>query len=181
MVCQNRAELCMISTTVDKGAKGVDIMLFFVFQELQMDIQDHATSVDYINRTGTELHQKAPEEKAKKLKEDMDSMNKRWEKVSEEIDDRVEKLKATLEQIKQHQVRRLNNSYIDSLPKRNDNWSKGKVTVLSVVVVYVWILHTSGMIDSDCVRAATSSASLFGFVQKGEEGRGGQGHHFRLC
>ena len=69
-----------------------------------MDIQDHIASVDYINRTGAELHKKAAEEKAEKLKEDMESMNSRWTKVSNEIDQRVEKLEAAKEQLKQYQV-----------------------------------------------------------------------------
>ena len=69
-----------------------------------MDIQDHIASVDYINRTGVELHKKAPEEKAEKLKEDMESMNSRWTKVSNEIDQRVEKLDGAKEQLKQYQV-----------------------------------------------------------------------------
>ena len=77
---------------------------FIADQELQMDIQDHIASVDYINRTGAELHKKAPEEKAEKLKEDMESMNSRWTKVSNEIDQRVEKLEAAKEQLKQYQV-----------------------------------------------------------------------------
>ena len=70
-----------------------------------MDIQDHIASVDYINRTGTGLHKKAPEDKAEKLKEDMENMNSRWTKVSSEIDERVEKLEAAKEQLKQYQVR----------------------------------------------------------------------------
>ena len=72
----------------------VDCWNVIACQELQMDIQDHIASVDYINRTGAELHKKAPEEKAEKLKEDMESMNSRWTKVSNEIDQRVEKLEA---------------------------------------------------------------------------------------
>ena len=82
----------------------VDCWNVIAYQELQMDIQDHIASVDYINRTGAELHKKAPEEKAEKLKEDMESMNSRWTKVSNEIDQRVEKLEATKEQLKQYQV-----------------------------------------------------------------------------
>ena len=69
-----------------------------------MDIQDHVASVDYINRTGTELHKKAPDDKAEKLKEDMENMNSRWTKVSTEIDERVEKLEDAKEQLKQYKV-----------------------------------------------------------------------------
>ncbi len=78
--------------------------LIFQSQELQVDIQDHVTSVDYINRTGADLHKKAPEEKAKKLMEDLEDMNSRWTKVSSEIDDRVEKFEGAKEKLKQHQV-----------------------------------------------------------------------------
>ncbi len=75
-----------------------------MFQELQVDIQDHVTNVEYINRTGNELHTKSSGEKAVKLKSDLDKLNARWGDVSTAIDDRVDKLEASIEQLKQYQV-----------------------------------------------------------------------------
>ncbi len=62
------------------------------------------TNVEYINRTGNELHKKSSGEKAEKLKSDLDKLNARWGDVSTAIDDRVDKLEATIEQLKQYQV-----------------------------------------------------------------------------
>ncbi len=80
-------------------------MYIICLKELQVDIQDHVTNVEYINRTGNELHKKSSDDKAEKLKSDLDRLNARWGNVSTAIDDRVDKLEATIEQLKQYQVR----------------------------------------------------------------------------
>ena len=78
----------------------------FFLQELQADIQDHLSNLEYINTTGTELINKADKsDKANKLKTDMDKLNKRWSAISGCIDERVVKLEAVLEQLGQFQVR----------------------------------------------------------------------------
>ncbi|XP_069136952.1 dystrophin-like isoform X1 [Argopecten irradians] len=74
------------------------------FRSLQTDLQDHISSLDYINKTGQDLLSKAPtEDKARKLNKDLKDLNSRWSHVSSVIDERLEKLERAIGQLKQYQ------------------------------------------------------------------------------
>ena len=72
---------------------------------MQGDIQDHSKNLDYINKTGSELQNKAaPGDKTNKLKCELQDMNSRWTVMSEQVDERVYKLEAAIEQLTQLEV-----------------------------------------------------------------------------
>lgn len=79
------------------------------FQDLQADVQDHLSNLDYINQTGQELIKKGENadnmEKVDKLKSDLATLNSRWTQVSAAVDERTEKLESSIEQLQQLQVR----------------------------------------------------------------------------
>ena len=76
-----------------------------VFQDLQGDLADQSSNLEYINKTGEELNQKAEnKQRAEKLKEDLKALNLRWSDISVAINQLVEKLDNTIEQLNQYQV-----------------------------------------------------------------------------
>ena len=81
------------------------ITLELYFQNLQDDIQDHSKNLEYINKTGEDLQKKSsPGDKAKKLQGELSDMNERWSQMSEEVDNRIYKLEAAIEQLTQLEV-----------------------------------------------------------------------------
>jgi len=72
------------------------------YRDLQEDIQDHVGNLQYINRTGENLQEKASTPvKAQQLHENLKQLNLRWDEISSAIDQRVFKLEAAIEQLKQ--------------------------------------------------------------------------------
>ncbi|KAK2181696.1 hypothetical protein NP493_384g04000 [Ridgeia piscesae] len=75
------------------------------YRDLQGDIQDHMSNLEYLNNTGNSLVQKAPtEEKVAKLEADLKTLNSRWNDISTAVDERVDKLETAIEQLRQYQT-----------------------------------------------------------------------------
>ncbi|XP_063403799.1 dystrophin-like isoform X1 [Mytilus trossulus] len=73
------------------------------YRNLQSDLQEHNGSLDYINKTGTNLIGKAAtEDRASKLKTDLNDLNTRWSQVSVVIDERLDKIEKAIGQLKKH-------------------------------------------------------------------------------
>ncbi|XP_067674722.1 dystrophin-like isoform X3 [Haliotis asinina] len=74
------------------------------YRELQDDLQDHQSSLDYVNRTGQELiDKKSSVADVGDLQNDLKNLNGRWSDVSTAITDRLAKLDRTIGQMKQYQ------------------------------------------------------------------------------
>lgn len=68
-------------------------------------MQEHNGSLDYINKTGKNLIGKAAsEDKATKLKTDLDDLNTRWSQVSVVIEERLDKIEKAIGQLKKYKV-----------------------------------------------------------------------------
>ncbi|XP_041352153.1 dystrophin-like isoform X2 [Gigantopelta aegis] len=74
------------------------------YRELQQDLKDHQSSLDYINKTGQDLVQKtADKDKSSNLNKDLKNLNGRWTDVSSAIGERLGKLERCIMQMKQYQ------------------------------------------------------------------------------
>ena len=75
------------------------------YQDLQSDIHDHETNLEYINDTGKDLVQKGGNaQKLDKLKTDLTQLNQRFEGIARSIEERVGLLESSAEQVNQMNV-----------------------------------------------------------------------------
>ncbi|KAK3089530.1 hypothetical protein FSP39_004327 [Pinctada imbricata] len=88
---------------------GCDVMeeQLTQYRSLQADLQEHQSSLKYINTTGQELLSKASGEKADTLDKDLRNINARWQHVSDVIDQRLDKIEKAVGQIKQYQNQKI--------------------------------------------------------------------------
>lgn len=78
---------------------------YLLLQELQKDVDEHKSSLEYINKTGQDLLAVASEEKTEKLRADLQELNSRWIKVTASITERIGKLEKVISHLKQFQVK----------------------------------------------------------------------------
>ncbi|KAK6187729.1 hypothetical protein SNE40_005688 [Patella caerulea] len=69
------------------------------YKELQSDVSDHQTSINYIRQTGTELMQNSPEQVVT-INKDLDNLNSHWENISSTITERHGQLETYLAQLR---------------------------------------------------------------------------------
>lgn len=78
---------------------------YHVWQELEVDLADHLSNLEYIQQTGQELVSKADsQERADRLQSDLQDLNNRWATISEGLHSRITKIHQGIQQIKHFQV-----------------------------------------------------------------------------
>jgi hypothetical protein len=66
---------------------------------------DHLSNLEYITSTGAGLVERADsQQRAERLRADLDALTGRWTEVSGVVDQRVERLETALTQLRQYQV-----------------------------------------------------------------------------
>jgi len=75
------------------------------FQDIQLEMRDRLSSLEYINHTGQDLMVKAPtDEKSLKLRNDLQKLNSKWSQVQSTGAAKISTLESRLEQLKQYKV-----------------------------------------------------------------------------
>lgn len=80
------------------------IVDFGFLQELNKGIQEHTSSLDYINKTGHELISKSSPERAQMLQTELDQVNSEWAAVAPIIEQRQAKLEKSISYVRDFMV-----------------------------------------------------------------------------
>lgn len=95
-------------------AKCIFLIYFFlstlnesqtIFQSIQAAQKEHQGDVDDLNKMAEQVFQKAPPEICQKYRTELDNVMVRWRRVSEQLEENIQKLQDHMTKLQQFQAR----------------------------------------------------------------------------